>query len=529
MDALFFGPLLKFDWACKMNEKRYTNSQKATLNTISNIASKLIILVSSFITKTIMIKTLGVDYAGVSSLFTDILTLFSFAELGIGPAIIFELYKPIKEKDNKKIAELMNFYKSAYQLIGSIILIVGILLIPMLPFLVKNVPNIHESVTVIYVFYLLNTVISYFLIYKSSLLTANQENYLVSTIQGIFSILRLIIGSIILIGFHNFLVYLTLDIVMLAIQNFIIYKIADRKFIELKEYKNSRLNQKDKKKLFNNVGALSLYQVSNVILNSTDSIVISTMMGTGFVTYFANYRLIVRSVDNFISQVTTSLTPTLGIMAVDKEKSQKETFQLLNMFIFWLTINSTLLIYFLTPTFIEIWLGKSFLMSNWLLIGFVLEYFFLNMVRPVATFRNANGLFIQGKYRPVIMSIINIIFSFLLLKLFGIVGVIWGTVLSRILTQVWYDPIIVFRHVFKEKATSYFYSLFFQIVFLCACCLLTTLLSNIILFSNHLFIQLIQQFFITIVICNLLFMIVYRKNPEFIKLTAFVKRKLIRK
>ncbi|WP_213335286.1 hypothetical protein [Enterococcus casseliflavus] len=511
-----------------MSKRVYSNSQKATLNTVTNIALKLIALFSAFITKTIMIKSLGIEYAGLSSLFSDILTVFSFAELGIGSAIIFELYKPIQEKDYRKIAQLMNFYKRAYQTIGLGILIVGLSLIPVLPSLVSNVPNVHEDLTIIYTFYVLNTVISYFLIYQASLLTASQENYIISFIQGITSILRLIIGSFILLVFHNFLLYLFLDICLLVIQNILVYMIADKKFLEIRRFKNETLPKQEKKVLFGNVGALALYQVSNVILNSTDSIVISTIIGTGAVGLFSNYRLIIRSVDNFLSQITVSITPTLGNLAISQNNNQYKIFIHVNFLVYYLTMNSSLLLYFLTEPFIHLWLGEKYIMSQTLLLGFVSDFFLLNMIRPVASFRNANGMFTQGKYRPLVMSIMNIVFSIVFVKYFGMSGVIWGTAISRLLTQVWFDPAIVYKHIFKKRIIPYFINLILQI-------LLTVLIGIIIEWviialslNSPSVLNLVLKTIVILVISNLIFLFCFRKNDEFKVVIELVKRYLKR-
>ncbi|MBO0448190.1 hypothetical protein JZO76_01440 [Enterococcus sp. MJM12] len=506
-----------------MKNRVLTNSKKAKLNTMTSILIKIVSLVSNFIMKTITIKYLGIEYAGVSSLFTDILTIFSFAELGIGSAIIFELYKPLREKEYPKIAQLMNFYKKAYQLIGLAILLAGVLSIPLLPLFVKSVPDIQENLTVIYILYVLNTVTSYFLIYKGSLLSANQEGYLISIIQVIFSGIRLLVGCFSIIIFKNFLLYLLLDIIIIVIQNIVIYLLADKKFVEIKKYDKELLPAQNKNALLKNVGALSLYQVSNVILNGTDTVVISALLGTGFVTFFANYRLIIRSVDSLVSQITVALTPTLGQLAIDGTESQKKNFSLLNLFVYWITLNTSLLLFFLIPPFIEFWLGKEFVMSEWLLLGFVVDYFFLNMVRIVATFRNANGLFMQGKYRPLIMSILNVVISVIFVKQFGVAGAIWGTIVSRVLTQVWFDPLVVFKYLFKESPVPYFIYFVKQFIIAIFIGIIIRYVINLFQCSN-LLINLFYDSFIVLIICNFIFYFLFRKDKSFLRIMKVVMK-----
>jgi len=512
--------------------KNYTNAQKASLNTSLNLFIKFISMVSAFIMKTVMIKSMGIQYTGISSVFTDLLMLFSFAELGIGSAIVFELYRPIEEKDYKKIAQLMNFFKTAYQFIGTAIFVIGLILLPFLNNIITDIPDVKENISLIYILYLLNTVCSYFLIYQSTLLTASQENFKISLIQGIFFLIRLVVSSFLLIHFKNFLLYLTCDILLIILQNIIIFKISSNKFPELKKFQNEKLNTLETKKLLSNVGALALYQISNVVINSTDSIIISSVLGTGIVAFFANYRLIVRSVDSFASQITVSLTPTLGNFAIKNKNSQKEMFEMLNFFIFWITYVSALLIFFLTKPFITFWLGDDFILEQHLLFLMVADYVVVNLARPVATIRNANGLFTQGKYRPLIMTILSIIFSVILVRLYGISGAIMGTLLSRILTQVWYDPYIIFSHVFKENVKGYFYKYCLQILFILgsgyAIKKIIEFMSVYNSINNKLF-EIIVHFVIVLIFSNLFFFFIFGKSEVFRKIKMKFLSKFKRK
>lgn len=432
-------------------------TQLAAKNTTINIIFKLVSMIASFVIKTVMIKNMGLQYTGVSSLFTDILTLLSLAELGIGTAITYSLYKPLSQKDYKKIASYMNFYKKAYSMIGVTVFIVGLLFIPVLPFLVTDVPDIRESITLIYFLYLVNTSLSYFLIYKSSLLIANQENYKVSYIQSIATISKVIIQTLILIKFMNFYLFLITDIIITLIQNLIISNKADHEFKEIKKYRNLTIDEIEKKKMFNNIAALAMYQISGVVINSTDSIIISAFLGTGVVAFISNYRLIVRSVDGFIVQITSSLTPSIGnyVASDNVNNNQELIFRKISFINFIITLISSMVLLFFTNNFIAMWLGEKYVLHDSVLILFILDYIIVNLIRPVATFRNANGLFVQGKWRPVIMAIINIFLSLILVKKIGVPGVLLGTIISRIVTQTWFDPYVLYKHAFEEPIKKY--------------------------------------------------------------------------
>ncbi|HFU5902694.1 TPA: hypothetical protein ACH6J2_002536, partial [Enterococcus faecium] len=191
----------------------------------------------------------------------------------------------------------------------------------------------------------INTVSSYFLIYKSALLTANQKNYVISFIQVIFNIVRTILGVVMIVLFENFLLYLSFDILLIVIQNIIIFFFANNEFREIKSVSNADLPSTERKRLLGDIHALALYQISNVIVSGTDSIIISSIMGTGSVAFFANYRFIERSVDTFMAQITSSITPTLGNLAINDKERQEENFDNLNFLIFWITAVTALLLY----------------------------------------------------------------------------------------------------------------------------------------------------------------------------------------
>ena len=192
----------------------YSRTRKTLYNAFFGVVTRVITLVMSFVTRTIFIKTLGIQYAGVSSVFTDVLTVLSFAELGIGSAITYALYKPIAENDEEQIAKYMTVYKKIYRVIALVVFAVGLLLIPFLDYIITDAPDIQEDIRLIYFLYLLNASVSYLLVYKSTFLTAAQKDYLVSRYKIIISIVRLVVEIIILLLTHNFILYLIVAIAM---------------------------------------------------------------------------------------------------------------------------------------------------------------------------------------------------------------------------------------------------------------------------------------------------------------------------
>lgn len=473
----------------KVDDCMRLTSNSRTKNTLINTAFglfvKLFNILANFAVRTVFIKYLGVEYTGVSSVFTDVLTVLSFAELGIGSAITFALYKPIENKDDRQIARIMHFYRNAYYLIALVVFSLGIILIPFLGIIITNVPNIKDDITVIYILYIINTASSYLLIYKSTLLTANQQNFKISIVNIVTTIIRTALQLYFIIKTHEFLPYLIIQIVCTIGQNAFISRVADRQYRSIKKYKNEKLSKKEKQSIFKDIKALSLYKISGTVLNGTDSLIVSSMLGSGVVGYVSNYTMIITELYSISLQFLNSVTASIGNLVASKDsRRQYEVFCVMNFFCeFFYCVCSVCLCCLLSEFVGSVWLGKEYIIDN-ISIGLLCFDFFLKgNATVINTYRNANGLFVQGQYRPVIMAVINIISSIVAVKIIGLPGVYFGTVFSRIITQVWYDPMILYKHAFNRKTLSYFLEYFGWIIVMFSSCFLSCFINQYIIVS----------------------------------------------
>ena len=226
------------------------SNNSRTVNSIKNIATgflgQFITTILGFISRTVFINCLAKEYLGINGLFTNILAMLSLAELGIGTAIIYALYKPLAEKDENQIAKLMNFYSKAYTCIGIFVFLSGIVLLPFLEFIIKDVPNISESLQVIYIIYLFNTSISYFYSYKNSLIIADQKNYITLLSSYAVTTIQVLLQIFVLLVTHNFLIYLIVQTICTFINNMCISIIANKMYPFLKEKKKLKLDKKER-------------------------------------------------------------------------------------------------------------------------------------------------------------------------------------------------------------------------------------------------------------------------------------------
>ena len=507
-----------------MNESRTKNTVKNfSLGAITQIINTII----SFVIRTVFIKILGEEYLGVNGLFTNILTVLSFAELGIGNAIIYSMYKPIAEEDREKIKALMHLYKKTYTVIGCIVLIIGFCIIPFLNFFIKDPPNISENLKFIYLLFLLNTGLSYFFTYKKSIISANQKEYIINKYRIAFYMLKCILQVAFLLITHNFVIYLIIQIVCTFLENLLLSIKSDNMYSYLKQKEYIPLEEQEKKNIFQNVKSLVMYKFGSVILNGTDSIIISKIVGIAAVGLYSNYLLIVHAVSNVIGNALTGFTASVGNLNATAKKDKKEDvfYELLFISEWVYGFCSIALIILLNP-FIEIWIGKTYLLPFETILAIAL-HFFVNGVQFVGyTYRTTTGLFEKGKNAPIFAALINIVLSIALGYKFGITGILFATSIARLVTTTWYDAVIVHKNEFGTSSFRFFknYMFYFGVV------VINTLIC--IYICNYIgkgIINFMLKGIVVLSISNLIFLLAFLKKKEFIETLRRVKSILRRK
>ena len=446
---------------------------------------QIVSLVIGFASRTIFIKILTAEYLGINSLFTNILTILSFAELGIGNAIVFNLYKPLANKDESKIKVLLKFYKKTYGLIGIIILLVGIGLIPFLPNLISEMPNIKENIYYIYIMFLCDTAISYFFTYRTSIIIADQKNYIVVRTVQIFKIFQIIIQMIILYFTHNYYLYLILQLLNTLITFLFLSHKSKKIYPFTKNLGKEHLSKKEKQGIFKNVKALFINKFSSVILNGTDSIIISKYIGLVALGLYSNYLLLITAITQILSQVLNSFTASIGNLNTEDSSEKKEKiFNLLYYFTILVFGVIGICLYVLFNDFVTIWLGKDYLLSK-LVVGAIVLHFYVNGVQFSSfTYRQTAGLFREYKYFPIFGAVLNIVLSIVLAKYIGLAGIFFATSIARLATAGWIDPTIVFKKIFNKSSKNYFIKYLYYLCVVFISLFVTSFVANFIDATN---------------------------------------------
>ena len=415
--------------------------------------------VLSFIGRTVFVYVLGAEYLGVNSLFTEILTVLSFAELGIGNAMVFSLYKPLAEKDNEKIKSLMRLYASSYRAIGVVIGVLGVCVIPFLNYIVGDISYVKENLIVLYLLFLLNSAMSYFFVYKKSLIIADQKNYVVEIYQEVFHALQILFQAIFLIVTRQFISYLLIQIGCTFLNNLFVSRKANKMYPCLVEKDVKPLDKKEIKGIVNNIKALVVYKVGGIILESTDSIFISTLINVVTVGLYSNYKLIINVFRTVGNQIMNSIVASVGNLNANGSDEKKESvfYELMYLNGWFYGFTTAGLCVFITPL-IRIWLGDTYVLGIDAVIAACVYFYVANMHYPCYTYRTTAGLFIYGKYVPMMSAVLNIILDIVMGMKWGLAGILWASTISRTLTYELIDPFLVYRRVFHKPVTKYFYS-----------------------------------------------------------------------
>ncbi len=436
---------LEWQFTVRMREDFMDRSKKAFRNVATGLLDKFVLLLLAFATRTIFIRLLGAEYTGVSSLYTNILSVLSLAELGLGNVLMFYLYSSLKKGNEVEISQLVQEFKKIYNIIIVAILFVGLLLIPFLHYIVNSSLDSDELI-VYYVLYLINSVASYFVVYRTTVLSADQNSYITNICSTVSTIVMYILQLAYLFVCRDFFGYLVIQVLCTIAKNLVLNHIACKKYPYLRKKPKNKTEVIDKHELFGNIKATFLFKVSDTILDQTDNIIISIIFGTLFVGYYSNYYLIISYLVNIAGIIVNGLLASYGNLNTEQDEGKSYKMLNVSMLVFSLfgTFCSTCYLC-LIQDFVPIWIGEEYVMNYDLVFAVVIVFYLRMVTNTVWIYRSTMGLFREVQYVNVIAAVLNVVLSVLLGMWLGVAGVIVATAVSRLVTSFWYEGKVVFK------------------------------------------------------------------------------------
>lgn len=434
-----------------------TRTEKSLRNVSFALTGKILQLALTFVVRTLILKKIGEDILGLDGVFNSVIAILSLAELGVGSAIMFSLYKPIAENDQEKIVAYLRFFNKVYSLIALIIFVIGMALIPFLDVIV-NLPTDVSNLYVVYTLCILDTSCSYLFSNRKILFEADQNNYVVSIADMIKTILLQVSTIIAIILTHNYLLILIVRLSFTLIYNIIIYFYAQKKYPILKTKLKVKLSKRDKKDLFANTGALMCTKLGGVMLTGADNIIISACLGTVLAGYYGNYFTITSGVLTIIYLIFTALTPSLGNLKQTNNDIEHhyQIFETIYLGNYLISSFFAVVMFCVFNPFITIWIGERYLFSVWVVALISCVFYFMTTKSFTGIFISASGYFKQTMLKSVFEGIINITASLIAVRYLGIAGVFIGTILALVLGSLWVDPWVLFKKWFKKPVWKFF-------------------------------------------------------------------------
>jgi len=502
-----------------------------TKNIICGIISKVVSLVLVFASRTIFIYFLNKELLGVNSLYAEILSMLSLAELGFGTAFTFAMYKPISDNDEEKIIQLLTMFKKVYNRMAIIVLALGLSLIPVLQYIVKGAEIITlNQLRIYYTMFLLNTVTAYFVNYKTTYVNARMESYVITNIEMVTNSIIIVAQCLSLIVFRDYLIYLAIHTVFLIISRVIISIYLDSKYPILRKYSNKLLDTSEKNVIYNEVKGLALQNFAGVAIHSTDNLLISMCSGLGIVGVglVSNYNTLIVAVTSFVITLMTSLTPGFGnLIASSSQDHYRKCFYEVNFYDFWIYGFCSIAFFLLIPPFIQLWIGADYLIDTWSFLLIIINVYLQGQSTVYNSARIAKGNFNLDKWVSVCQAFINLIVSIVCAKLFGLIGIYIGTIASRLFFVI-LRPIKTYKFLYGHSCKEYFSTFTRYVAITLIAGVATYIPVTAVLHSQVNILTFIVSCLFVAVIPNVIFFLIFRKS-DYLKILICRIRKLVKK
>ncbi len=501
-------------------------TKNASRNIVFGSLLQMYKLLVPFLMRTVIIYKLGMEYLGLSSLFTSVLQVLNMAELGVGSAMVYSMYRPIAEDDSVTVCALMKLYRLYYRVIGLIVAVAGGVITPFIPRLIKGDVPADMNVYVLYLLSLAATVLSYWLFaYKNSILMAHQRTDVASKITLGTMTFQYALQFIVLWFFRNYYYYVIATLVAQVLTNVITAFFADRMYPQFKA--KGKLPQEEVSKINRRIRDLFSAKFGTVLGISVDSIVISAFIGLTALGIYQNYHFIMTAVESFFIILFTSVRAGIGnSLVVESEEKNYNDFRKLGFMILWAVTVCIACFSTMYQPFVRLWVGTKNLLPNSMVILFGV-YFFLVVIQHLSTsYKDAAGIWHEDRFRPLIAGLVNLACNIVLVRFWGLPGILLSTIISYALIAVPWVIHNLFRLVFKRSPADYI--LLIVKGFLLAG-VIAAICNGICYFIPlHGILQLLVNAVVAVAVSNLILFLVYRRTESFRQMLSYTKR-LIRR
>lgn len=487
---------------------------KSLKNMYSALLYQIVMIVMGLVTRRLFVDNLGTEYLGINGLLCNVLSMLSLVEGGIGTSIVYNLYKPLAMKEEEKVLALIQLYKKIYIILAIVVCILSIALYPLVVMLTKG--TVIINLTIIYFIFVIKNVISYLNAHKYSLISADQNEYILQNVNTVLDFVTSVFKIVVLLVAKNYVLFLVIEALFFAVKNIYNGHIVNKKYPYILKKEKYKIDRQVKENLVTNVKAVSLHQIGSYCVFSTDNILISMFISLSTVGLYSNYVMIINQMTNLLNNILFSIGASVGNMiATESEEKNYDIFKKVYFVNFWMYSIATIFLYNLLNPFINWWLGDGLLLDSLTFIVIIINFYITGLRQCTNIFKGKGGIFAQDKYMPLMEAVINLGASIALVRFIGLAGIFFGTAISTLVIPFWNQPRLIYKNIFKRSLKDYFkqYILYLIIAFLCGA--VTTAVCNFVVREGDL-ISLIIKGSICIVFSNIVYILIFCKTEEFL-------------
>lgn len=407
-------------------------TKKSIINVLVGTISLIFTTILGFVNSRYFALNIGVETSGLNSVFTNVIAIMSVTELGIAGAINYNLYKPVHEKDYEKVSQIMSFYKKCYMIIGTVILLVSLIVSNYIYFFIEDTTFDKNYIQFTFILCSLSTVLSYFLAYHRNLFYAFQDNYITLIIDSAIRVITLFIQLFVLIYIKSYIVYLIVNLLSNIASNMMIAVLSRKKYKEI-TFKSRNKDKNLEKKVLSDVKSLAVIQITSALINFTDAIIISRILGVIIAGIYSFYAQIINILTSLINMIFNSLGASIGnLLAEDEREKIKNVLHILIYICFFIGIFIASGIINGFQPLIIFWLGEDFLIDYSIIFVLGVNFYILVQRQVISYYLRTGGYHDRLVVPLVVEAVINLIVSIALANKFGLLGVFIGTMVSAL-------------------------------------------------------------------------------------------------
>ena len=503
-------------------------TRNATRNIVFDGTLEMVNMLFPFVIRSVMLHCLGTEYLGLNGLFKSLLTFLNLAELGVGSAMVFSMYKPIAEDDAPAICALLRLYRTLYRIIGLVILAAGLLLMPVLKHLIKGSLPAGMNLYILFLMNLGNTVVTYWLFaYKSSLLQAHQRRDVISKVTLAVRITEYILKILILVYTRNYYLYLAVQLVCQLAVNVLTAVCASKMYPRY--VPRGKLPKEKTADIFRRVRDLFTSKLSAAVFDSADTLVISSFMGLAVLAIYQNYYFIITALRMMLVVILNACMAGVGnkLVMESKEANYRDLERISLLFSWLLGVSSSMLLCLYQP-FMRLWMGSENMLSSGLVLSFTVYYYSMGANKMINMFKDAAGIWRIDRWRPLTAALANLSLNLATVRWLGLYGVLLSSVVSIVFIQIPWLFHNLFREVFPRESMGRYIRLFGGVT---AIALVSCGASWFVcgLFSLGVWPTLLVNAAVSFAIPNVFYFAVYGRNSVFLDSVSHLKRILLPK